>query len=331
MTIFLQKKDKLFATQYIDPLTYLINKSIKQGVFPNELKLAKVVPIFKTGDEQLVQNYRPISVLPIISKIYEKIVANYLIDFLESQDLLYKYQFGFRKSHSTSQAIITLIDRVSQALDIGKYVVGLYLDIRKAFDAVPHSILLKKLYALGVRGNLYNWFESYLKNRKQYVLYYNSESDIGSITHGVPQGSILGPLLFIIYMNDFSKASELLFVILFADDTNIFLKGMSYNKIILEMSTELYKIETWLAANRLTLNVNKTHYMIFHRSRLKASHCDVILNDNIVKRVTSTKFLGIIIDEKLSWKQHIEYVKNKISKSIGIIYKTRNYVDKSTL
>ena len=182
------------------------------------------------------------------------------------------------------------------------------MDIRKAFDAVPHSILLKKLYALGVRGNLYNWFESYLKNRKQYVIYNNPEFDIGSITHGVPQGSILGPLLFIIYMNDFSKASELLFVILFADDTNIFLEGMSYNKIILEMNTELYKIETWLAANRLTLNVNKTHYMIFHRSRLKASHCDVhvILNDNIVKRVTSTKFVGIIIDEKLSWKQHIE-------------------------
>ena len=133
--------------------------------------------------------------------------------------------------------------------------------IRKAFDAVLHSILLKKLYALGVSGNLYNWFESYLKNRKQYVIYNNSESDIGSITHGVPQGSILGPLLFIIYMNDFSKASELLFAILFADDTNIFLEGMSYNKIILEMNTELYKIETWLAANRLTLNVNKTHYM----------------------------------------------------------------------
>ena len=155
-------------------------------MFPDELKLAKVVPIFKTGDEQLVQNYRPISVLPFISKIYKKIVANYLIDYLESQDLLYKYQFGFRKSHSTSHAIKTLIDRVSQALDTGKYVVGLYLDIRKAFDAVLHSILLKKLYALGVSGNLYNWFESYFKNRKQYVIYNNSESDIGSITHGVP-------------------------------------------------------------------------------------------------------------------------------------------------
>ena len=260
------KIGKLFATQYIDPLTYLINKSIKQGVFPDELKLAKVVPIFKTGDEQLVQNYRPISVLPFISKIYEKIVANYLIDFLESQDLLYKYQFGFRKSHSTSHAIITLIDRVSQALDTGKYVVGLYLDIRKAFDAVPHSTLLKKLYALGVRGNLYNWFESYLKNRKQYVIYNNSESDIDSITHGVPQGSILGPLLFIIIMNDFSKASELLFAILFADDTNIFLKGMSYNKIILEMNTELCKIEIWLAANRLTLYGMVIVYLTQHIS-----------------------------------------------------------------
>ena len=120
------------------------------------MKLAKVVPIFKTGDEQLVQYYRPISVLHFVSKICEKNVANYLIDFLESQDLLYKYQFVFRKSQSTNHAIITLIDKVSQALDTGKYVVGLYLDIRKAFDAVPHSILLKKLYALGVRGNLCN-------------------------------------------------------------------------------------------------------------------------------------------------------------------------------
>ena len=165
------KIGKLFVDQYIEPLTYLSNKSIAQGVFPDELKLAQVVPIFKAGDEQLVQNYRPISVLPFISKIYEKIVANYLIDFLDSNNLLYKYQFGFRKSHSTSHAIITLVDKVSRALDTGKFVVGLYLDIKKAFDAVPHSILLEKLYALGIRGNIYNWFKSYLENRKQYMLF----------------------------------------------------------------------------------------------------------------------------------------------------------------
>ena len=277
------KIGKLFVDQYIEPLTYLINKSIAQGVFPDELKLAQVVPIFKAGDEQLVQNYRLISVLPFISKIYEKIVANYLIDFLDSNNLLYKYQFGFRKSHSTSHAIITLVDKVSRALNTGKFVDNM------------------------------------------------CKSDLGTITHGVPQGSILGPLLFIIFMNDFSKSSELLFPILYADDTNIYLEGNSYNKTILELNTELLKIESWLVANRLTLNVSKTHYMIFHRSRIKTVDHDLILNGNVVKHVTSTKFLGIIVDDQLKWKQHIDYIKNKISKSIGIIYKARNYVNRHTL
>ena len=140
------KIGKLFVDQYIEPLTYLINKSITQGVFSDELKLAQVVLIFKAGDEQ---NYRPISVLPFMSKIYEKIVANYLIDFLDSNNLLYKYQFGFRKSHSTSHAIITLVDKVSRALNTGKFVVGLYFDIKKAFDAVPDSILLEKVVCPG--------------------------------------------------------------------------------------------------------------------------------------------------------------------------------------
>ena len=140
-----------------------------------------------------------------MSKIYETIVANYLIDFLDSNNLLYKYQFGFRKSHSTSHAIITLVHKVPRALDTGKFVVGLYLDIQKAFDAVSHYILLEKLYALSIRGNIYNWFKSYLENRKQYVIYNNCKSDMGTITHGVPQGSILGTLLFIIYMNDFQN------------------------------------------------------------------------------------------------------------------------------
>ena len=128
-----QKKiiGKLFVDQYIEPLTYLINKSIELGIFPDEMKMAQVVPIFKAGDEQLVQNYRPISVLPFMSKIYEKIVANYLIDYLDSNNLLYKYQFGFRKSHSTSHAFINLMDKVSRALDTGKFVVGPYLDIKK--------------------------------------------------------------------------------------------------------------------------------------------------------------------------------------------------------
>ena len=152
------------------------------------------------------------------------------------------------------------------------------------------------------------------------------------ITHGVPQGSILGPLLFILYLNDFSRASDLLFSILFADDTTVLIEGYSYNNIITLLNNELINIDTWLQANKLTININKTHYMIFHRARLKPTIDVLIRQDKIsLTKSTSTKFLGIIIDNKLKWTEHITYVKNKISKSSGILFKARNYLDKKAL
>ena len=176
--------------------------SIREGIVPEELKLAKVTPIYKGEDDQLIQNYTPISVLPFFSKIFEKIIFINMIEFLNENKLFYDCQFGFRKNHATSHAIITLTERVSKALDTGKIVVGVFLDLKKAFDTVDHNILLQKLEKYGIKGNILNWFKSYLSCRKQYVLYNNCKSDIKLITHGVPQGSILGPLLFILYIND---------------------------------------------------------------------------------------------------------------------------------
>ena len=176
------------------PLTHIINLSITK----EEFKLAKVLPIFKSGDDQNIQNYRPISILSFFSKIFEKIIASHIMDFLDTNNILYDKQFEFRKSHSTSHAIITLVDKVSCALDTGKFIVGVFLDLKKAFDTVDHTILLKKLHAYAIRDNHLDWFKSYLTNRTQYVTYNNARSDIKTITHGVPQGSILGPLLFIL-------------------------------------------------------------------------------------------------------------------------------------
>ena len=226
---------KQCSDSYLEPLTLLINLSISRGIVPDKLKIARVIPIFKGEDEQLVQNYRPISVLPFFSKKFGKIVATYVIEFLEDYSVFYNYQFGFRKSH----AIITLVERVSKALDMGKYVVGVFLDLKKAFDTVDHTILLRKLEQYGIRGKTLRWFESYLSNRTQYVEYNNSKSDTKIITYGVPQGSILGPLLFIIYMNDFSRSSDLLFSILFADDTSVFIEGTNFTNISQILNTEL--------------------------------------------------------------------------------------------
>ena len=322
---------KQCADKYIVPLTHIINVSITKGYFPEEFKLAKVLPIFKSGDDQNIQNYRPISILPFFSKIFEKIIASHIMDFLDTNNILYDKQFGFRKSHSTSHAIITLVDKVSRALDTGKFIVGVFLDLKKAFDTVDHTILLKKLHAYGIRDNHLDWFKSYLNNRTQYVTYNHTRSDIKTITHGVPQGSILAPLLFILYVNDFSRASSLLFSILFADDTGVFIEGECYTVIINILNKELNSICIWLKSNKLTLNVKKSHYMIYHKTRMKKITRDVIIENENINEVKSFKFLGVIIDNKFTWQDHIYYIKNKITKSMGIIYKIRKYVVWQTL
>ena len=252
---------KQCTDSYLEQLTHLINLSIYLGIVHDELKVARVIPIFKGEDEQLEQfECRPISILPFFPKISEKIVATCVIDFLDDNMVFYKRQFGFRKNNSTRHAIITLVERVSKALDTGKYVVGVFLDIKKSFDTVDHTILLAKLKQYGIRGNTHSWFESYLSNRKQYVEYNNYKSDTKTITHDVPQGSILGPIRFIIYMNDFSRSSDLIFSILFADDTSVFIEGINVENISKIFNTELEKANMWLKASKLTIHTKKTNY-----------------------------------------------------------------------
>ena len=319
---------------YIEPITHLVNESLKSGIFPSELKLARVVPIFKSGDPSLLTNYRPISVLSFFSKILEKIVYNIVFDFLCENEILYDYQFGFRSKHSTQQALITLVDNVTKSLDGSNIVISLFIDLKKAFDTVHHRILLRKLYAYGIRGILLKWFESYLTDRSQYVIYDGVESEIRPVECGVPQGSILGPLLFIISMNDICNVSDLMFAIMYADDTCFLMNGTDLHKLIKQLNVELDSLCTWFKSNKLSLNTQKTFYMIFHRARLKSidgMNNDVIMDNNALIKVNSIKYLGVIVDNKLNWIDHITYVKNKISKGLGIMYKARRYLHKSSL
>ena len=314
------------------PLLHVVNLSLSQGVFPSELKLARVTPIFKSGDSSQLTNYRPVSVLSSYSKILERIVYNRLINFINKHNILYKLQFGFRQKYDTSLALIYLVDKIVTALNNGDIVLGVFIDLKKAFDTVNHEILMKKLQKYGVRGIAYNWISDYITNRKQYVMFANNPSKEGVINCGVPQGSVLGPLLFILYVNDLVNVSNLIFPLMFADDTNFFVSGSNAENLVTVMNGEMKKVVKWMKINKLSLNVAKTNYMIFTPPRYKiTSSCKVMINDTLISKVNNIKFLGVVIDSKLTWNDHVQHIKIKMSKAIGIICKTRKYFHLMTL
>ena len=227
--------------------------------------------------------------------------------------------------------MITFVEKITHALHSGKVVGGVFIDFKKAYDTVSHDILLRKLEAYGIKNNVIRLVKSYLSDRKQYVQFSDGKSDVKDVLHGVLQGSILGPLFYIIYANDFSRASELLFTILFADDTSVFIEVQSCRNVCQLLNKELEKCDICIKANKPTLNLKKTHLMIFHRSRIKSEGLQITIRNKNIKETNSIKFLGIIVDNKLKWHEHIIYIKNKVSRAIGIIYNARKYANKQTV
>jgi hypothetical protein len=317
---------------YLTPLTHVLNLSIMQGFFPDTMKVAKVVPIYKSGDPVLMTNYRPVSILPLFSKILERLMYNRMINFITSSKLLYKYQFGFRENHSTNMALVMLIDQILSSLDQSETVIGVFIDLKKAFDTVNHEILLSKLDRYGIRGVALAWIKDYLKNRMQYVSFGYANSSKKMISCGVPQGSILGPLLFLLYINDFNKISSKFVPFIFADDTNIFMKGKSLDDLVCDMNEELKKVVIWLQANKLSLNVVKTHYMFFKpKSKKYDSSISLSINGTTIQLVNSTKFIGVMLDSNLRWDHHIKMIRGKVGRGIGIICRARKALEKETL
>ena len=257
--------------------------------------------------------------------------SNRLLSFLNKCKIINKNQFGFRNNHSTYMALLIMLENIRNALDNGECAVGIFLDFQKAFDTVDHDILLNKLYNYGIRGVALEWFKSYISNRYQVVTYNDYESEARKILCGVPQGSILGPLLFLIYINDLPMVSSLFMPILFADDTNLFCTNDKLDILVSEINVELVNIHTWVRVNKLSLNIEKTNFMLFTPNGFSRNMNCINIDGHRIEEVTQTKFLGVILDNKLNWHAHCEYICGKMSKGIGIIIKARKVFNETTL
>ncbi len=311
------------------PLAHIFNCSISTGFVPSQLKIAQVVPIHKSGPTDVISNYRPISLLPCFSKILEKIVYTRLLDFLDRHNIISPNQFGFRKNCSPELAISFILNKLIDKIEQGEYVAGIFLDLSKAFDTIDHHILIQKLHHYGIRGIVLEWFQSYLSNRKQTVKFKNVSSSFKDVKCGVPQGSILGPLLFILYVNDCINVSKIFEIIMFADDTNIFSGSRDPQILQCTVNKEMSTLADWFQANKLSLNINKTHFMVF--GNRKNITLDINIDGLKIDQVDNTKFLGIQIDHKLNWKIHIQNLCKKLSRHIGIINRLKSYLPQQTL
>ena len=311
-----------YLTRIAPILSEIINCSFATGTVPQAIKIAKIVPVYKKGEKDDVSNYRPISVLPYFSKFYEKLMYSRLYGFIEKSAILFHTQHGFQPGRSPFMSLLSMQDKISNAIENNEYSIGIFFDLAKAFDTVNHKILLKKLENYGIRGLQLEWFKNYLSNRQQRVYCNGTYSESREIKYGVPQGSNLGPLLFLIYINDLPNVSPTMFFILFADDTNVFYSHKSLQKLNQIVNEELGLMAEWFSANKLTLNLDKTNFILFKSHRKIGSSEDLLklsVNGMPITKVNSIKFLGVYVDQHLAWKEHINAISVKIAKNTGIL------------
>jgi len=314
----------------VSPISKIVNVSLAKGVVPTSCKIAKIIPVFKSGSVHSANNYRPISILPALSKILEKVVKARLLEFLKKYNILYSKQYGFREKLGTNFAVIEMISQIENAKDAGKTVAGLYIDLRKAFDTVNHELLLHKLFLLGVSGVVLEWFCSYLTARKQFVDVRGATSDERDILSGVPQGSVLGPLLFLIYVNDLMDLKLHSLIYLFADDTALVCEGDTCEHVLQLLVEDIHILNNWLIGNRLTINWEKTCFLLFGNNlRNDIGYINVL--DSQIGRVNVVRYLGLLIDENLTWVDHIELLISKIRPMLFILFKLRRILTREQL
>ena len=315
-----------------EPLSDIVNLSFVEGVFPERLKTAEVIPVYKKDSRLSFDNYRPISLLSNLDKIFEKLIYPRIFNFLDNNNSIFCKQFGFRSKHSTAHAILNMSQNISDSLDEGYFGCGVFVDLRKAFDTVDHQILLQKLKHYGIRGTALNLLSSYLSNRYQFVTVNGVSSKKALVKHGVPQGSVLGPLLFLIYINDLHHAIRYSIVHHFADDTNLINFSKSFKRLNIQMNKDLWHLWVWLNANKISLHAAKTEYVIFKSPNREIDHdFKLKIGGKRIFPSNHLKYLGVLIDANLSFQPQINAIAVKLKRANGILAKLRHYLPKEVL
>ena len=317
---------KLAAPAIAKSLATIYNASLENGVVPGEWKAANVSPIFKSGDKTSLNNYRPISILPVVAKVFEKLVHQQLHAYLRKHKILHQAQSGFRPGHTTQDVIVASVDDWRRGLDNNHLVGVVLVDLSKAFDSVNHDLLLCKMDRYGIRGKEQCWFHSYLSGRKQRVVIDGELSSWRTVETGVPQGSILGPLLFTLFVNDLPTVVQSCKVMLYADDTTIYHSCQDSQQLQDTLVNDLSSIANWLKTNHLQMNVTKTKLLLLaRRSRIQElDKVKLSVNDVEVERRDDVKFLGVVIDGELNWEKHVAAVRKKCFGGLATLRRLRN-------
>ena len=320
---------KMISSHLETLLSNLFNECLSLGIYPNSFKTALVQPRYKSGSRKSILNYRPISILPVLGKVFERLIFKRLYNFVTNSGIISPNQFGFIKNKSTSQANLKLIHTCLPALNKETYTLSVFLDFSKAFECVNHKILLDKMYRYGIRGNSNSLIKSYLSNRRQRVKIDDILSDEVGIDVGVPQGSCNGPLFYLLYANDLNRILDGVSTVMFADDTVVSISGTNINEIVQKMNDALNRIFQWCCFNKLTINSEKSKALFFGLPR---NFCPplVLINGTQIKYFDDIKYLGIFIDRRLTFNKQISHIETNLLKYKGIAWNISPKLDLSS-